>query len=79
MWLFGGYMFDTLKDWWITVRGGRAVSKIKDINEGMVALSEMARNGARTEKVLAKLPKQSKTLSLSEKAFNALSDEMEDL
>lgn len=59
------------------VRGGETTSKIKDAAEGMEALSELARNGQKTEKVISKLNKGSITAQICSSCLTKLKEDVE--
>lgn len=59
------------------IRGGETTSKIKDTAEGMEALSELARNGQKTERVISKLNKGSITAQICNSCLKKLQEDVE--
>ena len=72
MWIIDG----TLKV--ITfIRGGEVTARIKDVSEGMEAVSEMARNGQKAERTISKLNKGSMTANICNSCMKQLQEYVE--
>lgn len=69
--------FDTIIKVVTYVRGGEVTVKLKNASEQMEAVSDVARNGQRTEKVVSKLNKTSLTYKICSKGLSMIEEDLD--